>query len=150
MVCGLRDPGHVPTACYTIVSRYGAAGQCLHGGYGYGWGPQYFWKDGKPRTEQVNIGWVLRDVSTAAGDGGLMLVPGSHKGRLPLPRGKTTACDLPQVKHLEAAAGTVIMYTGTTTHGVRAWRNPNNERRFTNTKAGPNIKAAPPAEPARL
>lgn len=64
------DRGHVPTTCYTIVSRDGAAGQCLHGGYAYGWGPNYFWRDGKPRTEQVNIGWVLRDVSTAAGDGG--------------------------------------------------------------------------------
>ena len=64
------DRGHVPTACYTIVSRDGAAGQCLHGGFAYGWGQQYQWRDGKPRTEQVNIGWVLRDVSTAAGDGG--------------------------------------------------------------------------------
>ena len=58
----------------TIVSRDGAAGQNLHGGYAYGRGPNYQFVDGKPRTEQVNIGWVLRDVSTAAGDGGLMLV----------------------------------------------------------------------------
>ena len=40
-------------------------------------------------------------------------MPGSHKGRLPLPRPKTTACDLPQVIHMQAKAGTVIMYTGT-------------------------------------
>ena len=42
------------------------------------------------------------------------------KARLPLPRDKLTACDLPQVKHMEAVAGTVIMYSGTTIHGVRA------------------------------
>ncbi|MCY3736415.1 MAG: hypothetical protein OXG13_08465, partial [Gemmatimonadaceae bacterium] len=46
---------------------------------------------------------------------------------------------LPQVKHMQGVAGTVIMYTATTTHGVRSWRNPNRERRFVNTKAGPNI-----------
>ena len=40
-------------------------------------------------------------------------MPGSHKGRLPLPRPKTTACDLPQVVHMQAKAGTVIMYTAT-------------------------------------
>ena len=71
----------------TIVSRDGAAGQNLHGGYSYGRGPNYQFVDGKPRTEQVNIGWVLRDVSTAAGDGGLMLVrthssPPAHEMRL--------------------------------------------------------------------
>ena len=71
----------------TIVSRDGAAGQSLHGGFAYGRGPNYQFVDGKPRTEQVNIGWVLRDVSTAAGDGGLMLVrthssPSAHEMRL--------------------------------------------------------------------
>ena len=71
-------------------------------------------------------------------------MPGSHKGRLPLPRPKTTACDLPQVIHMQAKAGTVIMYTGTEVHGVRSWRNPNSERRFVNTKAGPNIAAPLP------
>ena len=98
----------------------------------------------RPRTEQVNIGWLLQDVETATGDGGLMLVPGSHKARLPLPRPKQTSCDLPQVKHMQGVAGTVIMYAGTTTHGVRSWRNPHRERRFVNTKAGPNIRRPAP------
>ena len=71
------DPGFVNTACYTIVSRDGAAGQPLHGGFAYGRGPNYQFEHGKPRVEQVNIGWALRDVSTAAGDGGLILLPGS-------------------------------------------------------------------------
>ena len=134
------DPGFVMTTCYTIVSRNGAAGQPLHGGWFYGAGHTYHFRDGQPRTEQVNIGWLLQDVETATGDGGLMLVPGSHKARLPLPRPKQTSCDLPQVKHMQGVAGTVIMYTGTTTHGVRSWRNPHRERRFVNTKAGPNIR----------
>ena len=134
------DPGFVMTTCYTIVSRDGAAGQNLHGGWFYGAGHNYHFRDGQPRTEQVNIGWLLQDVETATGDGGLMLIPGSHKARLPLPRPKQTSCDMPQVKHMQGAAGTVIMYTGSTTHGVRSWRNPNRERRFVNTKAGPNIR----------
>ena len=65
--------------------------------------------------------------------------PRKPQARLPLPRPKQTSCDLPQVKHMQGVAGTVIMYTGTTTHGVRSWRNPHRERRFVNTKAGPNI-----------
>ena len=134
------DPGFMMTTCYTIVSRNGAAGQCLHGGCFYGAGHNYQYRDGQPRAEQVNIGWLLQDVETATGDGGLMLVPGSHKARLPLPRPRQTSCDMPQAKHLESKAGTVIMYTGTTTHGVRSWRNPDRERRFVNTKAGPNIR----------
>jgi len=142
------DPGFVMTTCYTIVSRDGAAGQHLHGGWFYGAGHNYHFRDGQPRTEQVNIGWLLQDVETATGDGGLMLIPGSHKARLPLPRPKQTSCDMPQVKHMQGAAGTVIMYTGSTTHGVRSWRNPNRERRFVNTKAGPNIRR-PEREAAR-
>jgi ectoine hydroxylase-related dioxygenase (phytanoyl-CoA dioxygenase family) len=142
------DPGFVMTTCYTIVSRDGAAGQNLHGGWFYGAGHNYHFQDGQPRTEQVNIGWLLQDVETATGDGGLMLIPGSHKARLPLPRPKQTSCDMPQVKHMQGAAGTVIMYTGSTTHGVRSWRNPNRERRFVNTKAGPNIRR-PEREAAR-
>ena len=55
------DPCFVMTTCYTIVIRNEAAGQ--------------------PRTEQVNIGWLLQDVETATGDSGLILVPGSHKAR---------------------------------------------------------------------
>jgi ectoine hydroxylase-related dioxygenase (phytanoyl-CoA dioxygenase family) len=144
------DAGFMMTTCYTIVSRDGAAGQGMHGGFSYGRGPQYSFENGMPRTEQVNFGWVLRDVSTAAGDGGLVLIPGSHKGRLPLPRPSMTSCDLPQVKHLEAKAGTVILYTGTTTHGVRSWRNPLSERRFTNTKAGPHLQAPYGAAGPRL
>jgi hypothetical protein len=138
-LCWMIGPGYVTQTCYTIVSRHGAAGQPLHGGPFYGRGAQYRWKDGQPRTEQVNIGWVLRDVSTAAGDGGLMLVPGSHKMRLPLPRPWISSCELPQVIHLQATAGAVIMYSGTTVHGVRSWRNPHAERRFVNTKATPTF-----------
>jgi hypothetical protein len=144
------DPGFVMTTCYTIVSRNGAAGQPLHSGWFYGAGHTYHFRDGQPRTEQVNIGWLLQDVETATGDGGLMLVPGSHKARRPLPRPKQTSCDLPQVKHMQGVAGTVIMYAGTTTHGVRSWRNPHRERRFVNTKAGPNIRrpAPDPGQPS--
>ena len=79
------DPGFVMTTCYTIVSRDGAAGQHLHGGWFYGAGHTYHFQNGQTRTEQVNIGWLLQDVETATGDGGLMLVPGSHKARRPLP-----------------------------------------------------------------
>ena len=91
------DPGFVMTTCYTIVSRDGAAGQPLHGGWFYGAGPNYHFRDGQPRTEQVNIGWLLQDVETATGDGGLMLVPRK-------PQSAATAA-APEANQLRPAAG---------------------------------------------
>jgi len=58
----------------------------------------------------LNLGWALRDVITERGDGGLLLIPGSHTARLPLPLPPTWSCDLPQVKHVELNAGDVVIY----------------------------------------
>ena len=63
-------------------------------------------------------------------------MPGSHKGRLPLPRPKTTACDLPQVIHMQAKAGTVIMYTGT----VR--QNPTQASTCLDVRGKPGLKVS--------
>ena len=73
-----------------------------------------------------------------------MLIPGSHKSRIPLPMPPSLSCDLPQVKHIELKAGDVVIYMGgETTHGVKAWR-AEYERRFVATKV------SLPMEPARL
>ena len=130
------DPGFVMTTCYTIVSRNGAAGQPLHGGWFYGAGHTYHFRDDSHA--------LSRSISLAAsrrrdgnGDGGLMLVPGSHKARLPLPRPKQTSCGKPQVKHMQSPNGDLYRHDN-------AWRaklaQPHRERRFVNTKAGPNIR----------
>jgi hypothetical protein len=113
------DPGFNMTTCYTIVSRDGACGQNLHGGWFYGSGHNYQYRDGQPRSEQVNIGWLLQDVETAAGDGGLMLVPGSHKARLPLPRPRQTSCDMPQVNALGLYP--IVVFEKAATESVRKY-----------------------------
>jgi hypothetical protein len=56
------DPGFVMTICYTIVSRDGAAGQPMHGGWFYGaghtardWGNLYGAGDGTIRVDSDGI-----------------------------------------------------------------------------------------------
>ena len=64
-----------------------------------------------------------------------MIIPGSHRIGRPIPLPPTQSCDLPQVKHINFKAGDVINYMGwQTTHGVKAWRNADHERRFVATK----------------
>jgi ectoine hydroxylase-related dioxygenase (phytanoyl-CoA dioxygenase family) len=123
-------PGFTVSGGYAIVSQYGAAGQRMHSGPFYGHSQGYRLV-GRRADDGLNIGWALRDVVTARGDGGLMLIPGSHKSRLPLPLPPSLSCDLPQVKHVEMRAGDVVIYM--VTHGVRAWR-AEHERRFVATK----------------
>ena len=135
--------GYYYTGSYAMVSPFGAAGQRIHSGPFYSHSQGYKIRRGnEPRQNGVNIGWALQDVVTARGDGGLILVPGSHKMRHPLPLPPTSSCELPQVKHIELKAGDVVIYLGgETAHGVRTWRNRQLHRRMFATKAFPNIMA---------
>ena len=130
-------PGFTVTGSYAIVSQFGAAGQRMHAGPWYNWGHHYRSpRSGCPplRSPGLNLGWALRDVNTDLGDGGVMIIPGSHKMRRPIPLPPTQSCDLPQVRHINFKAGDVIIYMGgQTTHGVKAWR-ADHERRFVATK----------------
>ena len=66
-------------------------------------------------TMLLHCCWLLAaaaDAVAAEGDGGLMLIPASHTSRYPLPRPPTTSAELPQVKHVEMAAGSVVIYMG--------------------------------------
>ena len=106
--------GFTVTGGYAILSQHGAAGQRMHAGPFYGFTSERYrpaQTGRKPlHSPGLNLGWALRDVITERGDGGLLLIPGSHTARLPLPLPPTWSCDLPQVKHVELNAGDVVIY----------------------------------------
>ena len=56
----------------------------IPGGYQGSTRGQYAYKDGKFRCGQVNILMALTDIGP--GDGGTMIIPGSHKSNLPHPK----------------------------------------------------------------
>lgn len=78
VICG---PGfrmdHAPTL---ITQEKGSPSGNLHGSSGPGFDPNqyYLWKDGQMHNGLVVVAWQLVDCNP--GDGGLAVVPGSHKG----------------------------------------------------------------------
>jgi ectoine hydroxylase-related dioxygenase (phytanoyl-CoA dioxygenase family) len=96
-------------------------GQTLHGG-----GDsrpdvveQYFFKGGRFYSGMVVVEYVLAD--EGPGDGGLAIVPGSHKSNLRRPTSLTRFQDYHDaVTEVHAKKGDVIVFTETALHGVRA------------------------------
>jgi Phytanoyl-CoA dioxygenase (PhyH) len=101
---------------YGIIMRPGTAGLGLHGG-GTPFDPaQYYVVDGgNIRTGLIAVQWAL--VDHAAGRGGFLCVPGSHKSNFPTPArvAAEMAIEVPM------QAGDVVVFTEALTHGTAAW-----------------------------
>ncbi len=69
--------------CFASLRRSGGFFPVHSGGYRGSTRGQYRYKDGQFRCGQVNILLALTDVGP--GDGGTMVIPGSHKSHLPHP-----------------------------------------------------------------
>jgi hypothetical protein len=70
--------------CFASIRRSGGYFPVHSGGYRGAVRGQYRYKDGVFRCGQVNILLALTDIGT--GDGGTMVVPGSHKSSFPHPQ----------------------------------------------------------------
>ena len=107
----------------------------LHGSSGPGFDPSqyYLWRDGKMHNSLVVVSFALCD--QRPGDGGFVVVPGSHKSNL---RGPDTlymhkASDAAAFadsyigfqeglsKEVVCDAGDVVIFTEALTHGTMAW-----------------------------
>ena len=65
------------------------------------------------------VAWQLADVNP--GDGGLCLIPGSHKGNLPCPpEMKRYEMYQEHIRQVTGKAGDVVIFTEATTHGNAA------------------------------
>jgi hypothetical protein len=105
-----------------ISMRKGAEGHLLHGSSGPGFDRHqyYIWQNGQMHNGLTVVAWQLADVNP--GDGGLVVIPGSHKGNV--------ACPMPirkweehqdVVKHVACQAGDVVIFTEAVTHGTIPW-----------------------------
>jgi len=112
-----------------LASRPGAEGMLLHGAPGREFDPTlyYLFRNGHGHSGLLVVEWLLSDVGSE--DGGLCVIPGSHKANL--------ACPVPitrlerhrdLVRPVPARAGDVILFTEALTHGTLPWRGRSERR----------------------
>lgn len=108
---------------FVLRQRPGADGFVLHGGAVGEDGLHdhvlaYSALDGRPRCTLLAASVQLTD--TAAGEGGFVVLPGSHKSALPVPPGLRAA---PGSAAAQPAlrAGDVLLFSEACAHGTRAW-----------------------------
>ncbi len=106
-----------------ITMRKGAEGHVFHGSSGPGFDPHqyYIFKDGRMHCGLTVVAWQLADVNP--GDGGLCLIPGSHKCNFACPpEMKRYEMYQAHIRQITGKAGDVVIFTEATTHGTLPWK----------------------------
>jgi ectoine hydroxylase-related dioxygenase (phytanoyl-CoA dioxygenase family) len=101
----------------------------LHGGATPFDASQYYrFSDNRVWSGLTVVAYYLRDVNP--GDGGLAVVPGSHKANYPIPEHLLSLDgELPPfVRPVPAPAGTAVIFTEAQTHGTLPWRGRDERR----------------------
>lgn len=112
-----------------ITMRKGAEGCTLHGSSGPHFDPNqyYVYRDGQMHNGLTVVAWQLEDVEE--GDGGLCLIPGSHKANFACPRPiKLWHRRREIVRPITCRAGDVVIFTEAVTHGTLPWRSERERR----------------------
>lgn len=108
---------------FIFTSSAGTEGLRLHGAGSVTFNGSRFYKfqNGHMRCGLINCQYQLTDVNP--GDGGLMLIPGSHKSNYACPE---DICDFEAdqeiVQHVPMRAGDLVIFNEATTHGTLPWR----------------------------
>jgi len=105
-----------------IAMDTGCEGGTLHGGgvERRDMSEPYFFKSGRIYTGLTVAEFLLAD--EAPGDGGVAVVPGSHKANLPCPKSMLLwEQHQEHVLELNGKAGDVVIFTETLTHGTLPW-----------------------------
>ena len=119
----------------------GAEGHTLHGGgvERHNFSEAYFFKN-----DRIYSGMIVVEIAFAdegPDDGGLALVPGSHKANLPTPpalrRGENYT---EHIRKVPVKAGDATIFTETAPHGALPWRAAH-QRRFMLTRYSPGFIA---------
>ena len=112
-----------------ITMRKGAEGCTLHGSSGPHFDPNqyYVYRDGQMHNGLTVVAWQLSDVEE--GDGGLCLIPGSHKANFACPRPiKLWHRRREIVRAITCRAGDAVIFTEAVTHGTLPWRSERERR----------------------
>src|SRR5579884_1412744 len=131
--CGEADSyvaGLFIDECFASIRRSGGFSAIHSGGYRGAMRGQYRYKDGVWRCGQVNILLPLTDVGP--GDGGTVIIPGSHKSNLPHP-GWAEAAGKPSdvlegSVEVNLKAGDALLFVDGLSHGASARINPGERR----------------------
>ena len=111
------------------IGATGLSSAVLHGGGTPFDASQWFrFADGRTWSGLTVVAYHLRDVDPA--DGGLAIVPGSHKANLPFPD-EWRDLDLvrhPSVRRVGGRAGTAVVFSEASTHGTLPWHGAGERR----------------------
>jgi ectoine hydroxylase-related dioxygenase (phytanoyl-CoA dioxygenase family) len=135
--CGEEDSyveGLFIDECFASIRRVGGFFPVHSGGYRGALRGAYHFKDGVFRCGQVNILLALTDVGP--GDGGTMVVPGSHKSNFPHPanryldeEGKPVPMDtLIGAVEVHLKKGDALLFCDGLAHGASSRTNPGERR----------------------
>lgn len=125
--------------CFAAVRGEGGYLQVHSGGYRKAIRGQYRYVDGVFRCAQVNVLVALTDIGP--GDGGTLVIPGSHKSNFPHPQAaefKSERMDsMVGVVQPELKKGDALIFTDTIAHGAASRTKPDGERRTVIYRYGP-------------
>jgi ectoine hydroxylase-related dioxygenase (phytanoyl-CoA dioxygenase family) len=105
-----------------ISMTEGAEGHTFHGSSGPGFDPNqyYIFKNGRFHNGLTVVGVQLTDVNP--GDGGLIVIPGSHKSNFPCPPDmRKYLAHQENIRQIVCKAGDAIIFTEAVTHGTVRW-----------------------------
>ncbi len=119
----------------------GAGGHTLHGGgvERHNFSEGYFFKNNRIYSGMIVVEIPFAD--EGPDDGGLALIPASHKANLPAPAAlRQNAAHTEQIRKIPLKAGDAAIFTETTTHGALPWRAAH-QRRMMLTRYSPGFIA---------
>jgi ectoine hydroxylase-related dioxygenase (phytanoyl-CoA dioxygenase family) len=115
--------------CFASIRRSGGFFPIHSGGYRGAMRGQYRYSNGVFRCGQVNILLALTDVGP--GDGGTMIIPGSHKANFPHPQvtGQLEPMDrIEEAVELHLEKGDALLFVDGLSHGASSRTNPGERR----------------------
>jgi ectoine hydroxylase-related dioxygenase (phytanoyl-CoA dioxygenase family) len=125
--------------CFAAIRGEGGYLRVHSGGYRKAVRGQYRYADGVFRCAQVNVLVALTDIGP--GDGGTLVIPGSHKSNLPHPQAAEFGAEpmdgLVGVVQPELNQGDVLIFTDTVAHGAASRTKTTGERRTVIYRYGP-------------
>ena len=115
---------------FILTADMDTEGLILHGSTNHQFfgAAYYIYTNGQMRCGMVVLQYQLADVEE--GDGGLCVIPGSHKANFPCPS-EIREWDVNRevVYNIPAKAGDMIIFNEATIHGTLPWTNRERERR---------------------
>ncbi len=114
---------------FIFTSTVGTEGLRLHGSGNVAFNGSRFYKyqNGQMRCGLINCQYQLTDVGPD--DGGLMVVPGSHKANFLCPEViQSFEKDQEAVYHVPMKAGNLVIFNEATTHGTLPWKSKGERR----------------------